>query len=134
MKKIFKGAWIKIIAVMILFPDVVFSQPQYFVCGPDEDGCAAYDYQYCMCMPVDEKTDSPYCLDFDSVRCVPLAQKPDCTDVFRNQSECVATAFQSEAYPPCPVQNKTFCASHHIPICAKDGAANTCIDQPVKNQ
>lgn len=114
------------IFMLVCFSPVAAGK-RYFLCGPDEDGCQADDYQYCVCMPYDEGTaNSPYCLDFSDVSCVPLTERPDCGSIFKNQSDCVAAAFQSETTPPCPVHSESFCLKHHVPLCQADASVSTC--------
>lgn len=101
----------------------------YFLCGPDEDGCSPSDYSSCLCMPFDgPESQQPYCLDFNEVACIPLQQQPQCLNgiILNNQSECLATAFQSEPEPPCQTADKSFCQKHHIPLCKRDGGQNSC--------
>lgn len=103
--------------------------PLYFACGPDEDGCSEEYYSSCLCMPVDDNGQSqPYCLDFDTLACVPLALQPKCPrhQIFATQARCVATAFQSEAEPPCEKVSGDFCHQHGIPVCAVDGGIASC--------
>ncbi len=108
------------IFLFVCYGAISVAEEKYFVCGPDEDGCYPDEYPYCLCIPIDEKvTNQPYCLDFEKLSCVPLVEMPNCQDVFKNQSDCVATAFQSEAEPPCFVKNKAFCVNNHIPVLSK---------------
>ena len=104
---------------LILSTAITFSAENYFLCGPDEDGCSPDDYRYCICIPRNDiEAEQPFCLDFNTITCLPLSQIPQCpkTDVFKNQSDCVATAFQSEPDPPCGITSKAFCQEQHIPI------------------
>lgn len=106
-----------------------FAAQKYFLCGPDEDGCYPSIYPYCLCMPYDGiLATQAYCLDFDNVSCVPLSLMPNCPsgDIIKNQSQCLATAFQSEPDPPCPLKTKKFCVKHHVPLCQKDGGEDSC--------
>ncbi|ABS77645.1 hypothetical protein [Coxiella burnetii] len=106
-----------------------YGQGKYFLCGPDEDGCGPGEYQWCLCMPYDGAlAGEPYCLNFDNVSCVPLAQAPNCPkgDIFKDQGTCLAVAFQSEPEPPCPLVDEQFCRQHHVPVCQKDSGAETC--------
>ncbi len=113
----------------LLFMGVCPAQEQYFLCGPDEDGCNPDEYSSCLCMPYDGPLASQaYCLDFDNLSCVPLSLMPNCPrgDIMKNQASCLATAFQSEPTPPCPLTTKEFCVTHKVAICDKDGGVNTC--------
>lgn len=119
----------KPILLSLLIFSVTHASTRYFLCGPDEDGCSPNYYTSCLCMPYDElSSQTPYCLDFTTVACIPLAKKPNCphTDIFKNQATCLATAFQSEAEPTCPLTSEEFCRSHNIPLCAIDGGMNSC--------
>ncbi|MDI9818690.1 MULTISPECIES: hypothetical protein [unclassified Legionella] len=106
-----------------------YSQEQYFLCGPDEDGCFEDVYQYCACIPYNEKeANKPYCLNFDELTCNPLSQVPDCDPgfVYRDQGSCLAVIYQSIAEPPCPLTTKSFCLENHTSICNEDGRPESC--------
>src|SRR5690242_4772814 len=96
----------------ILFTSVSYGDPLDFLCGPDEDGCFKGEYQYCACIPENVKAaGKPFCLDFNKMTCAPLADVPNCDPemIFKNQGSCLATIFQSEPEPPCPLKTQTFC-------------------------
>ena len=115
------------IILLLIIPSICLANTEhFFVCGPDEDGCYPEIYQYCLCVPVDEKTKStPYCLNFDEMSCKPLANVKKCANIFRDQASCVATMLQRESYPPCPIKTASFCQTNHIDICQLDlGLAN----------
>lgn len=106
-----------------------FSSDRYFLCGSDEDGCLEGMYQYCFCIPYNDiEANNPYCLDFDEFKCTPLTQTPDCKPFFtyRNQSECLATIFQSEPVPPCTITTHSFCLKEHAVICNPEGQLDSC--------
>lgn len=106
-----------------------YSSELYFLCGPDEDGCYEGIYQYCTCTPYnDTEANNPYCLDFDKLSCAPLSQTPHCDPslIYRNQGECLATIFQSEATPPCTIKTHSFCMEHHTSICDTYGQPESC--------
>ena len=118
-----------IFSLCLLFIGTSDASQHYFLCGPDEDGCYPGEYPYCLCMPYDGALASqPYCLNFDNISCVPLSLMPNCphVDIFNNQSDCLATAFQSEPDPPCPLKTKAFCIKHHVPLCPPDGGEDSC--------
>lgn len=101
----------------------------YFLCGPDEDGCSQDTYQYCNCVPYNEKyAKTPYCLDFDALTCKPVAESPDCQPefVFKDQGSCLAVIFQSHPEPACPLTTGTFCLEQQSAICAPDGQPDSC--------
>lgn len=115
--------------LLITSTATTFGADAFFLCGPDEDGCSAEYYSSCLCMPVDAQGQhQPYCLDFDQVACVPLAQQPGCPRAhqFPDQASCVATAFQSEPEPPCERTTGDFCREHRVPICGVDGGLASC--------
>lgn len=106
--------------ILALLCNHAYCSDSYYLCGSDEDGC--WDYRSCACIPA-QNIDTPFCLDLDTLSCSPLAQKPDCYPLFihKNQSECLATLFQSEPTPPCTLVSETFCIEHHILICDAEG-------------
>ena len=98
---------------------LVTADNQYFLCGPDEDGCYPGIYQWCMCIrkhPTLAAT--PYCMDFDSLSCQPATAMPQCpvADLRPTQSNCVATLFQSEPEPACPLVDESFCRDNGIQL------------------
>jgi hypothetical protein len=104
----------------------------YYVCGPNEDGCNAFNRPYCLCMPYDGvQASTSYCLDFNDVSCAPLAHKPNCpsSDVFKDQANCLAVAFQSMPTPPCKLRPKSFCLKNKMSMCGKDGGQDTCMKE-----
>ena len=105
------------------------SSDRYFICGPDEDGCLEGMYHYCFCIPYDDiEANTPYCLDFDKLKCTPLSKTPNCNShfVYRNQGECLATIFQSEPTPPCTLTTHSFCIKEHAIICGSSGQLDSC--------
>lgn len=111
------------------FTNLSYSGDKYFLCGPDENGCYKGIYQYCSCIPYNEKeANKPYCLDFDTMRCRPLSEVPDCFPalIFKDQAGCVSTIFQSEEDPPCPLTSKSFCEENNTYICEEDGHPDSC--------
>ncbi|MCX7116882.1 MAG: hypothetical protein NTW94_03070 [Legionellales bacterium] len=106
------------------------SSDRYFLCGPDEDGCFEDMYESCLCIPYNDiEAEHPYCLDFDVLKCTPLSQTPHCEPmfVFNNQSECLATIFQSEPTPPCTITTHAFCLKEHLAICDANGQLDSCV-------
>ena len=116
-----------IFSLLLLSLKPLISAGQAYLCGSDEDGCS--NYRACACIPYDPiKSNQPYCLDFDSLRCQPLSQVPDCYSlfIFSNHGECLATIFQSSPRPACPVINRSFCDDNHIVVCHENGGFNSC--------
>ncbi|HSW69635.1 MAG TPA: hypothetical protein VLI69_05750 [Gammaproteobacteria bacterium] len=114
---------------LFTIPNLYAEPPTYFLCGSDEDGCPEGREEYCACIPVSMKPDQPYCLDFDHMTCKPVAQQPDCSEkhiVVDNQGDCLATMFQSEAYPPCKIVSQSFCYEHSVSICDEYGKQDSC--------
>lgn len=106
-----------------------YSSDRYFLCGPDEDGCFPDIYQYCACIPYNElEANSPYCLDFSMMTCIPLSKSPYCSPsfIFKNQGECLATIYQSEPLPPCKITTRAFCLENKTSICDPDGQPQSC--------
>ncbi len=104
--------------------------PTYFLCGSDEDGCLEGAEQFCACIPINIEPDQPYCLDSDHLTCKPVTQQPDCSKkkylIVPSQSDCLATLFQSENWPPCKTVSQSFCYEHSVPICKEDGNRDNC--------
>ena len=116
-----------IFLLLSLFCTSSHSGGGYYLCGSDEDGC--HDYRFCACIPqIETKPSERFCLDFDSLICQPLSQKPDCYSqfIFENQGECIATIFQSEPRPPCPLVSHDFCLENHVAFCDSSGQPNSC--------
>ncbi|WP_245183391.1 hypothetical protein [Legionella israelensis] len=114
---------------LLFFVNINYASERYFVCGPDEDGCYKDIYHYCACIPYDdEHAQTPYCLDFNKLTCSPLEQVPDCDPgmIYKNQGSCLATIFQSESEPPCPVRNHSFCLENDMAICDANGRPESC--------
>lgn len=121
----FKNKFVNIFILLyaLLFHSISYSDPRYFLCGSDEDGCFLDRVQYCACIPLDEDHfPEPYCLDFDNMRCEPLSKVPGCSLVYKDQGRCLATIHQSEPEPPCSVTTLSFCQQNHAWIC--DGSGN----------
>lgn len=115
--------------ILVFSINISYADPRYFLCGSDEDGCFEESAEYCACITVDEvHINQPFCLNFDTMTCEPLVNVPQCERdmIYEDQSKCLATIFQSESEPPCPVTTPTFCAEHHTPICAANGDVKTC--------
>ena len=113
----------------LAWTNTTYASPRYLLCGPDEDGCPPDGYQFCGAIPYDEVHGAePYCLDFDKLTCTPISEAPDCNprDIYQNQSSCVATIFQSEPEPPCPIKTEAFCLKHHTAFCGADGSPASC--------
>jgi hypothetical protein len=114
---------------LLLLAHSSYSSELYFLCGPDEDGCYEGIYQYCTCTPYNDiEANNLYCFDFDNLTCTPLSQTPNCAPslIYRNQGECLATIFQSEATPPCTIKTHSFCMEHHTSICDPNGQPDSC--------
>src|SRR5580704_14066758 len=106
----FKKKIVNLFVWLLLFHNMSYAEPRYYLCGPDEDGCLLDQAQYCACIPLDEDNFSqPYCLDFDNLRCEPLSKVSGCLLTFSDQGRCLATIHQSEPEPPCSVTSLTFC-------------------------
>ncbi|MGQ3890531.1 hypothetical protein [Legionella sp. CNM-4043-24] len=102
---------------------------KYILCGPDEDGCHRNTYTWCSCIPYNEQQGkNAWCLDFDTMRCYPLAQKPDCDRIMihRDQASCLGTIFQSEPEPGCRITTQDFCERHNMSFCDEDGHPGSC--------
>lgn len=102
---------------------------RYFLCGPDEDGCASDIYAYCSCIPVNEmKYTEPFCLDFEQMTCIPASESPKChpSFIYNNQAECLATVFHSIPNPPCTITTYTFCQENKSYFCDATGDPATC--------
>lgn len=114
----------KLLLALLLIQNAYAEPSSYFLCGSDEDGCFEGQEQYCACIPVSATQDQPYCLDSDNQTCKPVAQQPDCSKkyiILPNQSDCLATMFQSEAYPPCKIVSQAFCDTHPVYRCDETG-------------
>lgn len=117
------------VLLSMIFISSTYSSDRYFLCGPDEDGCYPEIYRYCACIPYDDfEANSPYCLDFTKMACIPLSRSPNCPSslIFSNQGACLATIFQSEPTHPCQVTTRSFCLEHHNVFCAADGQPKSC--------
>ncbi len=118
------------VVILLLFPiQLTFAQPPYyFICGPDEDGCPQGYEEYCACIPPGITPNKPYCLDFSANTCSALSEVHRCKKgmIFANQASCLATIFQSEPNPPCPIAAPSFCYSHSASICAANGDPSSC--------
>ena len=115
--------------ILLIVSSMGYCESRYFLCGPDEDGCPPEDPQYCACIPYDEDNFAkPYCLDFDNMRCEPLAQAPDCPSalVFKDQGRCLSTIFQSTSTRPCETTTQRFCQENHTWICDVTGDPTHC--------
>ncbi|OGT65965.1 MAG: hypothetical protein A3J38_10305 [Gammaproteobacteria bacterium RIFCSPHIGHO2_12_FULL_45_9] len=119
-----------LLVIGTLLTHTCLAETTYFLCGPDEDGC--FDepdyYRFCACIPQDPISFAePYCLSWDKMACVPM-NKTDCKNgvSFNTQSACVATLFQSEPTPPCPIKSEHFCKEHAVPICNAEGQTYSC--------
>lgn len=114
---------------LLVFFNAGHAEGEYFLCGPDEDGCPMDQVQYCACIPYDEiYYQKPYCLDFDNMKCEPLEKVPNCAAslIFKDQGRCLATIYQSEPEPPCETTSKTFCLQNHAWFCDVNGDPHTC--------
>jgi hypothetical protein len=114
---------------IIFFAQTAFSTGLYFLCASDEDGCDENTYQYCACIPYNEThAETPHCLDFDSLTCMPQALSSSCDPafVYRNQGDCLASMYQSVLVPPCQTVTYDFCIKHHSQICDVSGRPSTC--------
>lgn len=124
----------KILLSVVLFCMLQTAQSsQYFLCGPDEDGCPKGFEQYCACIPVRADQYSPYCLDLDHMTCNPVSSQPDCKEkeiVVPTQGECVAMMYQSVKTPACKVKTESFCRQHSAAICDETGNPSSCKKQP----
>lgn len=131
-KKIFSKYLLKrllITSSLLCYFTLGFADEPYLLCGPDEGGCQEDIYQYCFCIPYNEKyAQTPYCLDFDLFTCTPLAQAPDCDSsfVFKDQSACLATIFQSEPEPGCLMTHRSFCIENQMALCDQSGNPENC--------
>lgn len=126
MKRIISMASIALLSSVI---HISFASDRYFLCGPDEDGCFLSDPASCLCMPYDDGLENtPYCMNFNDLTCKPMAEVHQCSqgEVVKNQSDCLATLFQSEAEPACPTVSKSFCEIHHVGLCKKDSDPYSC--------
>ena len=102
----------------------------YFLCGPDEDGCLPPDFLGCICMPLDKLgADNHYCLNWNTLACVPARNEtcPANGSLFSSQANCVATVFQSEAEPNCPTVPEALCHERHAALCLKDQGPEGCV-------
>ncbi|GEM_PF-3224840 len=118
-----------LLALLLLATQSAEAELLYFLCGTDEDGCSDGYEQYCECIPINSQQENqPYCFDFDNMTCQLLPERPECNIalVFTNQASCIATLFQSEAYPPCKVVTQSFCHLHAIFICDATGNIESC--------
>ncbi len=115
------------IALLIIFQTV---HADYFLCGPDEDGCLAGSEQYCTCTPIRDDQNKPYCLDLHHLTCNPVSLQPDCQEkeivVDDGQGACLAMLLQSVETPACRVVTESFCKAYSVPICADNGNPDTC--------
>lgn len=109
-----------------------FCSEQYFLCGPDEDGCFENEYKDCACIPHDHVAYSPHCLDFSTLRCKPLVDMPHCPAhlIYKNQGDCIATIFHSTPMSPCHVKTREFCVQHKIMFCDYNGEPSNCHMSP----
>ena len=117
------------LATSIALATPSYSSDRYLLCGPDEDGCFKGMYQHCFCIPYNDlEANNPYCLDFNALKCTPLSKTPNCAPHFtyKNQSECLATIFQSEPTPPCTMTTHIFCLQEHTMICDPNGQLDSC--------
>lgn len=124
-----KSCCATIFLILLLFFNNSFAEQRYFLCGSDEDGCLMENVQYCACIAYDElHANKPYCLDFNKMRCEPLVNVAHCDpdNIYENQSQCLATIYQSEPEPGCPMTTQSFCIKNHTPICNSDGDVNSC--------
>ena len=115
--------------VLLILNSMAYSESRYFICGPDEDGCDLNDARYCACIPYDEfNFANPYCLDFNKMRCEPLANVPDCPSalVFKDQGTCFSTIFQSTSSKPCVTTTLKFCQESHAWLCDVTGDPTKC--------
>lgn len=117
---------------LLLVTSISFSSDRYFRCGPDEDGCFEGEHQYCACIAYDDLyANEPYCLDdtysFEP-QCKPLSHLPYCKPqlIFKNQSTCIATLFQSTPNRPCAMTTHADCLEGHSPVCNATGGMSTC--------
>jgi hypothetical protein len=127
-----QSARVFFITGLFFFANVSFCSDQYFRCGPDEDGCFNDEHQYCACIAYDDAhANDPYCLDNTNSfepQCTPISLvfycKPEL--IFKNQSACLATLFQSKPNPPCAITTHADCLEGHSPICNANGGMSTC--------
>lgn len=122
-----------VLGVLLFSSGAGFPAETYLVCGPDEDGCYRDIYHYCNCIPVDDnRGEQPYCLDLDSMRCHPLADRPDCVPAltFKDQASCVSTIFQSSQEPACARKTQAFCRDNGMSFCDEDGHPDSCRPWP----
>ena len=118
----------KMLLFSMIISETILANNQYFLCGPDEDGCPPTAYNSCVCMPFDGPLAShPYCLDWKHIRCTPLSKTRYCSpnDIVKNQMVCLSYLFQSIP-DGCRLITKSFCIKHRIAICKKDGGKETC--------
>ncbi|MCA0404393.1 MAG: hypothetical protein LCH30_11505 [Proteobacteria bacterium] len=114
---------------LTIVPNLAFANLDYFLCGPDEDGCYPEIYEHCLCIPSHpQNANKPYCLDFSSLICTPLAETKDCDEdlIYTNQASCLAVIFHSTEHPPCMRQSKQFCKEHHSYFCNEGGNPESC--------
>ncbi|MFY7698337.1 MAG: hypothetical protein ACOVQX_05955 [Legionella sp.] len=114
--------------VVIMFHSC-WANNRYFICGPDEDGCPEDNEHYCFCIPYDEQyANQPHCLDLVHLRCMPYQPHASCNIhlIYRNQSECLATIFQSEPIPACKITNLLHCQQVKAHVCNKYGQLTSC--------
>ena len=111
-----------------LYASTSYSEGLYFLCGPDEDGCFEDNYSACACVLQDHDANSPHCLDFTTIRCIPASQMTHCPahSLFKNQGDCIATIFHSTQTTPCHVKSQVFCIQHHIQFCDDNGDPRHC--------
>lgn len=116
-------------AGLVFFATPSYSSDRFFLCGPDEDGCFEGMYPSCFCIPYNDiEANAAYCLDFNELKCTPLSQTTHCNSylIYKNQSECLATIFQSEPRPPCTITTLSFCIQEHTIMCDPSGQLSSC--------
>lgn len=120
---------VSLLFILSIFSTSSIASQKYILCGPDEDGCYQGIYSHCNCIPYNEQQgNQAYCLDFDTMRCYPLTQKPDCDTalISKDQASCLSTIFQSEPEPGCLFTTDDFCLEQHMNFCDEDGHPGSC--------
>lgn len=118
-----------ILFLLFLVSKVVLSEPAYFLCGSDEDGCPKEHPDYCACIPRNEEFyDKPYCMNLDSLTCKPLSQVGSCEVgyILSNQVDCLALMMQSVSSPSCALVSYSYCLENQVFICNEDGNPARC--------
>ena len=119
---------IRIVLMSIFMCCAALGSEDYFLCGPDEDGCYPGIYQWCLCEPKSVNSSEDYCLNFNRLACEPLSEHPDCPEaqIQPDQAHCLATLWQSEPEPLCAEVSREFCLKQHIPLCRLHAGVESC--------